>query len=64
MNPGELVDVMGFGRCVLVAVSGSSVRVKGADGFVFEVHRRLVQEVRVGKNSGPLAGPTLAKPGL
>ena len=61
---GDLADVQGFGRCLVVDISGTWLQVQGADGYKFWVHRRLVQGVRVGANFGTLPGPTLAKPGL
>ncbi|TQE98192.1 MAG: hypothetical protein FKY71_15115 [Spiribacter salinus] len=61
MTAGTLIDVMGFGRCCVIAVVGSRVRVKGADGFEFEVHRRLVQSVKVGEKNGPAGPATLPK---
>jgi hypothetical protein len=49
IQPGTLADVMTFGRCLVLAVEGSSLLVQGADRHQFWVHRRLVQPVATGQ---------------
>lgn len=50
----DLIDVQGFGRCCVMQVDGSHVQVRGADGFKFWIHRRLVQSVKCGKKTTPI----------